>query len=307
MRVVGIIGRVLIGAGVILLLFVAYLVWGTAVQQAHTQSQLRSTLVHKAKSTQVRDALSQATTLDKLPTGPAVTAATTASPPEGTPIGEIRIPAIGIDQVIIAGTQTQDLRKGPGHYFNTPLPGQSGNAGVAGHRTTYGHPFYNLNVLKVGDPIVFTTAQGVFVYDTTGSQVVSPSDGSILAQKPGAWVTLTTCNPRFSASSRLVVTAKLVHSQLFVSASPTSAKPSKKQNHKVTSTQSGDLAGNANGQLLDAVLWGLAVAVFGAGVLLAAHRYRRRRWIINGVGALVSLGLLYLFFAAISPLLPASM
>jgi LPXTG-site transpeptidase (sortase) family protein len=316
MRILSLVGKVLIGAGIVLLLFVAYLVWGTALQQSHTQNVLRTTLEHKAQSTRVRQALAQpATGTDKLPTGPPKVAPTTASPPEGTPVGEIRIPAIGIDQVIVSGTETQDLRQGPGHYTNTPLPGQAGNAGVAGHRTTYGHPFYNLNVLKVGDPIVLTTVQGVFVYDTTGSQVVSPSDGGILQNQSGAWVTLTTCNPRFSASTRLVVTAKLVHSELFADA-PAPTKPTKparsegKSHHAKNTTQSGDLAGNSNGQLLDAILWGLGVVIFGAAVLLVAHRYRQnrgRRWAIHGGGIVVSLVLLYCFFTAISPLLPASL
>lgn len=313
LRVLGVIGRVLIGAGIVLLLFVAYLIWGTSLQQAHTQNVLRNTLVHKAQSKVVANALSQAATLDKLPTGPPVVAPTTAAPPEGSPVGEIRIPVIGIDQVIVAGTQTQDLRQGPGHYAGTPLPGQAGNVGVAGHRTTYGHPFYNLNEVKAGDPIVLTTVQGVFVYDATTSDVVSPSDGSILADTPGAWVTLTTCNPRFSASSRLVVKAKLVHSELFANAP--APKPTPGATHHDTHakgkgaapTSSGALAGNSNGQLLDAVLWGLALAAFGTVVLLGAHRYRRRRWFIRGGGVLVSLVLLYFFFAAIAPLLPASM
>jgi sortase A len=226
-------------------------------------------------------------------------------------VGEIRIPAIGIDQVIVSGTATQDLRQGPGHYTNTPLPGQAGNAGVAGHRTTYGHPFYNLNVLKVGDPIVFITVQGVFVYDTTASKVVSPSDGAILQDQAGAWVTLTTCNPRFSASTRLVVTAKLVHSQLFADAPVTPVKKTHPKRHKRvradTTAQTGALAGNSDGQVLDAVLWGLAFAAVGIIVLLAAHRYRRRRWVIHGAGILASLVLLYCFFTAISPLLPASL
>jgi sortase A len=315
MRIVSVVGKVLIGAGIVLLLFVAYLVWGTALQQSHTQNVLRTTLEHKAQSSKVRQALAPSATDDKLPTGPPKVAPTTAAPAEGSPVGEIRIPAIGIDQVIVSGTETQDLRQGPGHYTNTPLPGQAGNAGVAGHRTTYGHPFYNLNVLKTGDPIVLTTVQGIFVYDTTASQVVSPSDGNILQNQPGAWVTLTTCNPRFSASTRLVVKAKLVHSELFADA-PAPTKPATPavtkthSHHATTSAPSGDLAGNSNGQLLDAILWGLGVVLFGAAILLGAHRYRAQRYrrrVILGTGVVISLVLLYFFFTAISPLLPASL
>jgi sortase A len=311
-RIVSLVGKVLIGAGLVLLLFVAYLVWGTALQQSHTQNVLRTTLEHKTQSTKVRAALAQtATPADQLPTGPPVVAPTTSQPADGSPVGEIRIPAIGIDQVIVSGTGTQDLRQGPGHYTNTPLPGQAGNAGVAGHRTTYGHPFYNLNVLKTGDTIVFTTVQGVFVYATTGSQVVSPSDGAILQNQSGAWITLTTCNPRFSASTRLVVTAKLVHSQLFATTPAQTTKPVHTKVHKTgrpkTAAQTGALAGSSNGQFLDAVLWGLALAVLLAVVLVSAHRYRRRRWVINGGGVVIALVLLYFFFTAISPLLPASL
>ena len=299
MRVVGVVGKVLIGAGVVLLLFAAYQVWGTSIQEAHTQSSLRSTLEHEAQNAKVARALAQAAALDKLPTGPPVIAPTSAAPAEGTPVGEIRIPAIGINQVVVEGTQTQDLRKGPGHYIGTPLPGQAGNAAIAGHRTTYGHPFYNLNVVKIGDPIVLTTFQGIFVYDTVRNQVVSPSDGTVLKNAFGAYLTLTTCNPRFSASTRLVVTAKLAHSQLFPNSGLSKGKPGK--------PKSGDLAGNSNGQFLVAVLWGLIVAIAGGIILFLAHRYRRQRWIIYGGGTLVSLVLLYFFFAAISPLLPASL
>ncbi len=116
---------------------------------------------------------------------------------------------------MVEGTNTPDLRKGPGHYTGTPLPGQAGNAAIAGHRTTYGHPFYNLDSVKVGDPIVLTTLQGIFVYDTTKSFVVSPSDTTVVDNVIANQLTLTTCNPRFSASTRLVVQATLAHSQLF--------------------------------------------------------------------------------------------
>ena len=194
---------------------------------------------------------------------------------------------------------TPDLRKGPGHYTGTPLPGQSGNAGVAGHRTTYGHPFYNLDSVKVGDPIVLTTLQGIFVYDTTKSIVVSPNNTDVLKNVLANFITLTTCNPRFSASTRLVVQAKLAHSQLF----PNSGLPTASLH---ADPKSGDLAGNSNVELTDTLFWGFLAVAVGAGILYAAYRFRRQRWLIYGMGTVGLLVLLWFFFGAISPLLPAS-
>jgi sortase A len=298
-RVLAVVGKILIGAGVILLLFTAYQIWGTALQESHTQAQLRTTLVQETNNQQIQRALAQAAALDKLPTGPAVTAAHTADPAEGAPIGDIRIPSIGVNQVVVEGTDTPDLRKGPGHYLGTPMPGQVGNASIAGHRTTYGHPFYNLDGVKKGDAIVVTTLQGIFVYDTVSSQVVDPSDSKVIANAPINELTLTTCNPRFSAATRLIVHAQLTHSQLF----PNSGLPAVRLASK---TQSNDLAGDTNVTLTDAVLWGLLVAAVLVVTLLVAHRFRRQRWLVYGAGTLGMLVLLWFFFGAVSPLLPAS-
>src|ERR1700689_5388362 len=298
-RVVDILGRVLIGLGVLLLLFTAYQIWGTSVQEARTQSGLRTQLQAETNSDAVRRALAEESALDKLPTGPPVAAPTTTAPPEGNPIGDIRIPVIGINQVVVEGTNTPDLRKGPGHYIGTPLPGQTGNVAIAGHRTTYGHPFYNLDSVKVGDPIVLTTLQGIFVYDATKSSVVSPSDTTAGDNGLGNQLTLTTCNPRFSATTRLVVDAPLAHSQLF----PNSGLPAA---HLKADPKSQSLAGNSNVELTDTLLWGIVTAAVIAGILYGAYRFRRRRWVIYGVGAVGTLVLLWFFFGAISPLLPAS-
>jgi sortase A len=298
MRVVGFFGKILIVAGIVLLLFTAYQVFGTSFQEAHTQSVLRSTLEKESANAEIKHALAEADALDKLPTGPPQVAPHTNPPAEGKPIGEIRIPKIGINQVVVEGTATQDLRKGPGHYIGTPLPGEAGNAGIAGHRTTYGHPFYNLNELNKGDIIVVTTPQGIFVYKTLRSEVVSPSDGTVLKNAFGAYLTLTTCNPRFSASTRLVVFAQLAHSQLFPNSGLSNGPPQK--------LKSGDLAGNSNGQLLDAIIWGAVTLIAGIAVLLVARRFRHQRWLIWIGGSAGILVLLYVFFGAISPLLPAS-
>src|SRR5207302_2511071 len=93
---------------------------------------------------------------------------------------------------------------------NTPMPGQPGNAAIAGHRTTYGAPFFNLNELQPGDPIFVTTRQGRFRYEVRETRTVSPSQLSVLNPTPDNRLTLTTCNPRFSASQRLVVVSQLI-------------------------------------------------------------------------------------------------
>src|SRR5271163_4306743 len=251
-RVVDIFGRILIGLGVLLLLFTAYQIWGTSFQESRTQSGLRSQLQQETNNDAIRRALAQESALDKLPTGPPVTAPRTQDPAEGNPIGDIRIPVIGINQVVVEGTNTPDLRKGPGHYIGTPLPGQAGNSSIAGHRTTYGHPFYNLDSVKVGDPIVVTTLQGIFVYDATKSFVVSPSDTTVVDNVIANQLTLTTCNPRFSATSRLVVQAMLAHSQLFPNSGLPAVHADPKGRHKA---QSQSLAGNSDVSLADALFW----------------------------------------------------
>ena len=298
---VDIFGRVLIGVGVLLLLFTAYQIWGTSVQESRTQSGLRTQLQQETDNDAIRKALPQESAPDTLPTGPPVAAPRTNPPAEGNPIGDIVIPVIGLDQVVVEGTNTPDLQKGPGHYTGTPMPGQAGNAAVAGHRTTYGHPFYNLDAVKVGDPIVFTTLQGIFVYDTTKSFVVSPSDTAVVDAVLGNQLTLTTCNPRFSATTRLVVQATLAHSQLFQN---TGLPVNTGKLHADPKSQS--LAGNSNVGPTDTLFWGFVTALVVAGVFYAAYRYRRQRWVIYGVGALGTLVLLWFFFGAISQLLPAS-
>ena len=298
-QAVSITGKILIGAGILVLLFTAYQIWGTAIQESHTQSSLRNTLISETNDQAIRQALAEAAALDKLPTGPPVAAPHTSDPAEGEPVGDIRIPRIGINQIVVEGTNTPDLRKGPGHYVGTPLPGENGNASIAGHRTTYGHPFYNLDSVKVGDPVVLTTLQGIFVYDTTKSFVVSPSDTTVIKNAFADTLTLTTCNPRFSASTRLIVVAKLAHSQLF----PNTGLPTAKGHIDPKST---DLAGSSNVELTQTLFWGALVLVLLGSVLYAAWRFRRQRWVIWGVGTLGMLVLLWFFFGAISPLLPAS-
>jgi sortase A len=114
-----------------------------------------------------------------------------------------------VDEIVVSGVGVGELRNGPGHYPQTPLPGELGNAALAGHRTTYGAPFYDIDSLIPGDEIIATTYAGRFVYRVTGATVVEPSDVSVLAAVPDYRLTLTTCHPKYTARKRLVVTAEL--------------------------------------------------------------------------------------------------
>ena len=133
------------------------------------------------------------------------------SPGDGKVVAEIQIPAIGVDQYVVEGTTESDLSKGPGHYIGTAMPGQAGNVAIAGHRTTYGAPFNGLGRLVPGDRIILTTTFGQsLTYVVSGTpQAVSPSDVGVLNYFGDNRITLTTCNPEFSSTQRLVVVGKL--------------------------------------------------------------------------------------------------
>nr|MBA3309269.1 class E sortase [Nocardioidaceae bacterium] len=109
------------------------------------------------------------------------------------------------------GVGRDDLKRGPGHYPQTPLPGQLGNAAIAGHRTTYGEPFADIDQMLAGDKITVTTPAGTFTYLVDESRIVAPSDGYVLdtVDEDVARLTLTSCHPRYSASQRIVVSAEL--------------------------------------------------------------------------------------------------
>ena len=128
----------------------------------------------------------------------------------GDPITKISIPAADLKPtVVVEGTGASALRAGAGHYPNTPLPGEEGNVAIAGHRTTYGKPFANLDRLNPGDEVVLETPLGRNVYRVTKAPfVVSNTDFTVISQTPGHTLTLTTCHPKGSASQRLVVKAE---------------------------------------------------------------------------------------------------
>ncbi len=309
-HVTGAVGRLLLCLGTVILLFVAYQLWGTGIAESHSQSVLRQKLdreLHRADAGAPRTSTTIAGTRPADDPAP-----TTADPADGQPVGLLQIPRIGVDKVIVEGTSTTDLRQGPGHYLGTPLPGQQGNAAIAGHRTTYGAPFYNLNELSTGDPLIVTTTQGVFTYKVTRSVVVpcgdsdcnDPADLAVIAPSTTPELTLTTCNPRFSSTARLVVQATLADAKVTARAAAGTTPTTIPGGRARLAAEAADLAGG-QGDWVPALAWGCAVLAAAVAVWLIARR-RRVRWPVYGAGTLVVLVVLFFFFGAVSPLLPAS-
>lgn len=185
------------------LALVVYLLFGTSLHQHAAQERLRGDLRHAGGH----------------PPGP------------GTPVALLRIPRLGSDyeQVVVQGTAPAQLALGPGHHPDSPWFGEPGNVAVAGHRTTHGAPFRDLDRLRAGDSLVVETTRGTFTYRVLRRLVVRPAGGSVLRadptvsppllaaslpsdgsgteQAPGHHLTLTTCHPRYSARRRLVLHA----------------------------------------------------------------------------------------------------
>ncbi len=223
---IGGLGKTLIAAGLLMFGFVAYQLWGTGIETARAQNALENQFEDILATTTT--ATTTTTTATVATTEPTVDVAplTTGIPPpttapvepisrpiveEGDPIARLEMPSIGVDNIVVAGVSKSDLKKGPGHYPETPLPGQLGNAAIAGHRTTYGQPFYDVDKLVIGDEIVMTTLDGRFVYRVTGQQIVSPSDYQVVAtvDPTRATLTLTSCHPKYTARQRIIITSEL--------------------------------------------------------------------------------------------------
>jgi sortase (surface protein transpeptidase) len=208
------VGELLITGGLIVLLFVVYELFVTDLLNGRRQDDLNLQVHHQ---------------WDADPPAP-------GSEVPGDAIAVLHIPRLGPDyqRVVMEGTGHAELKDGPGHYVGTALPGQPGNLAIAGHRTTYGSPFRDLDRLRPGDPIVVETAGSWFVYRVLGDprsgdfaadpsgipgqEIVGPGDVQVIHPTPdaaadappsGSYLTLTTCHPRFSAKQRLIVHAVL--------------------------------------------------------------------------------------------------
>ncbi|MGO8870630.1 MAG: class E sortase [Acidimicrobiales bacterium] len=309
-RVVTRIGLALFAVGVLAIAFVAYQLWGTALYEEQAQSHLKTELaqqLHHALPTSTAH-LDAKSPLAGLPPLAHQTAPAAPDPAVNQPIGLLSIPKIGLLDAIVEGVGEAQLEQGPGHYQGTPLPGQAGNASIAGHRTTYAHPFYNLNELTPGDGIYILTKQGFFRYKVTQSQVVAPTDVAVLDSKANqSTLTLTTCNPRYSAATRLVVTADFDPGPGNAGSRPSSTPTTVAGTKANVSTIPGDSLTGTTNPIWPVVLWSALTVVLAVAVWLVWRRSPRRfRWLVVLVGVPVVLLCLLTSFEHISLALPGS-
>jgi sortase A len=134
---------------------------------------------------------------------------------EGHAIGRIKIDRIGLSIVVVQGTDTSSLQKGPGHYRNTPIPGQPGTVAIAGHRTTYLAPFRDINQIEDGDEVRIEMPYAAFTYTVEKHEIVDPSDVGIIKPVGYDRLVLTACHPPYSAAQRYAIFAKLTRTDLF--------------------------------------------------------------------------------------------
>lgn len=330
-------------AGTLILLFVAYQLWGTGLQEAKSQKALSKDfdeLIADAESAAATSTTTTSTTTTTAPGTPNTIAVVPAAPaPDlplpsgGDPVAKIEIPRIGITRTVVEGISIHELARGPGHYPSSPLPGQKGNVAIAGHRTTYGQPFHNIDKLQVGDQILTQTVQGSFVYEVTGTEIVKPKDVRVLEDQGDNRITLIACHPKYSLKERIVVTGKLVgapapeiEGQAEAREQAADSSDDGLADEANTVAASGSIDGGLSGKATDktpAILWGLAAALVWFVTWLFQVLLRRRArarageerpplgarlltWSPYLIGLPVFLVVLYVFFENFARLLPGN-
>ena len=174
--------------------YIAWSLWGTGLHTAAAQEELRGAFTEQ---------------LSEGPDDP-------STAPEVVPLGgayaQLLIPSIDVNFMVVQGTGYEDLKDGPGHYPDTADPWDgTGRVGIAGHRTTYQAPFFDLEQLRAGDEITLRTRYGTYAYEVDRVFVIpSAGSGRVRVQTPRPTLVLTTCNPKYSSAERLIVTGRRV-------------------------------------------------------------------------------------------------
>jgi sortase A len=290
-RILDLTGKTLISAGLLLLLFVAYQLWGTGLAERQAQDKLQSQFVTTT---------TQPTTT---PTNVPTTTLAPVTPKKGDVVAQILIDSIKVNKFVIAGVGYKELEKGPGLFTGSPLPGQFGNVAIAGHRTTYGAPFSRLDELKTGDRIVMKTSQASYTYIVSNApKIVKATDVDVIrtVDKTRATLTLVTCHPKWTSENRLIISAEL--EPKIVAQTATLFVADDKETEEVLT----------DGWLHDPSALPIVIvyALFLALIAIVANQLARKKWrgvIVYPVAAVVFLPTLFVFFSYLTRLLPTNL
>lgn len=278
-RLIDFLGRTMIVAGLLLLSFVAYQLWGTGIAEGRSQNVMATQLV-------------QPQPVQPQPVQPKL----------GGLVGRITIPSIGISKYVVAGVRIKDLERGPGLFPGSPMPGQKGNVAIAGHRTTFGAPFSRIDKLRSNEKIILESKGGTFTYRVDGQpKIVSATDVAVArTTNPDiAMVTLVSCYPKWTSTQRIVVVGILDSTELPLAPTPFAINES-------TVQQPDD------GWFHDPTAWpsvlffGFALIAIRIIAAIMARRGRRKIFVYLIAGG-VFVPTLYLFFGALTRLLPPNL
>ncbi len=232
-------GLVLINSGALLFLFAIYQLFGTALITAQAQNNLENdldaateelaadeflqktfmkletiTISEEVERTEVVETEVSSSPFDNLTAEEVSALGNIVYKPQGEAIAQIVAPVMDLDSIVVSGTAVSDLRKGPGHYTDSAALCSTGNAAIAGHRTTYGAPFGDIANLKFGDEIRVNTPYGNCIYTVTERFIVEPSDTWVVKDQGDNRLTLTSCHPKYSAAQRYIVIAELTQTDV---------------------------------------------------------------------------------------------
>ena len=273
-RLIDFLGRTMIVAGLLLLSFVAYQLWGTGIVESRSQTAIAKQFV-KPQPIQ---------------------------PQLGGLVGRITIPSIGVSKYVVAGVRLKDLERGPGLFPGSPMPGQKGNVAIAGHRTTFGAPFSRIDELRGNERIVLESKDGTFTYIVNGEPKIVLATDTAVAKTTNpdiAIITLVSCYPKWTSTKRIVVVATLDSTVLPLPATPlVTSEPIDQQ--------------SIAGWFHDPTAWptvlffGLALIVIRIVAGLMTRRGRRKIFVYP-IAFGIFIPTLFLFFGGLTRLLPANL
>ncbi|HEY7069639.1 MAG TPA: class E sortase [Acidimicrobiales bacterium] len=219
------------------------------------------------------------------------------TPEPGQPIAILSIPSIDLRQIVVEGSGSTQLAKGPGHYRGSPRPGYIGNSVVAGHRTTYGAPFRHIDRLEKGDRITVTTVDGQFVYEVRDIVTIKPGQDDVTGPKFENLLTLVTSTPAYRTENRLAVVAELQDTPVVA-------------DDEALARRNPAIAADELGVFRDATAWAPAVIYFqllaGTWILAKLLTARWRRWSTWLITAPLLFTFGFLFLESAARLLPST-